>query len=329
MNAPLRAPLADLILGAIASANSKRPANAADVLATLGSDEIAFWATLEALARLRQINTAHIQRPATDAAPWLAIWPTGVIVETGGWSGSSHCVLFDDATPLPRFPAIPDPQRDPRPDLGRTPKTKPKEPAMPAHPPKKTRDAARNNRAAIATLVQGLTADKGLLVRTIAEKIGLTVNGANYLIDSMMGGTRVARTRLPGERCDRIYDPNAEPVEHVKATPPTDAEIATLEVDPTPAPPPEQPAYRHDDIQVREFVAGDLPSAPPSMDIRFSLWDDGSLSVYDGDELTLLPSDAVKRLALLLGVPRDAVPAPVPTLAILSGPAVAAASQPR
>lgn len=327
MNAPLRAPVADLILGAIAKATSKRPANAADVLALIGGEEAAYWAAVEQLVRDRRIASAHFFRPAVDAAPWVAIWPTGVLLPSVPMSGKTLSGLFApqrrdalrDAY-APRSTAI---------DPPKTVTAKPKEPAMPAQAPKKTRDAARNNRDTIATLVQGLTADKGLLVRTIAEKIGLTVNGANYLIDSMMGGTRVARTRLPGDRCDRIYDPSAEQVEHVKATPPTDAEIATLEVDPVPAAPPEQPAYRHDDIQVREFVAGDLPSALPSMDIRFSLWDDGSLSVYDGDELTLLPSDAVKRLALLLGVPRDAVPAPVPTLAILSGPAVAAASQPR
>ncbi len=38
-------------------------------------------------------------------------------------------------------------------------------------------------------------------------------------------------------------------------------------------------------------------------DIRFALWDDGSLSIAEGNVLRNYSRDAVRRLALLLGVP--------------------------
>lgn len=43
--------------------------------------------------------------------------------------------------------------------------------------------------------------------------------------------------------------------------------------------------------------------------INFALWDDGGLSIYDGDELLQLPPAATARLARLLGVPGSPVPA--------------------
>jgi|JRYL01.1.fsa_nt_gb hypothetical protein len=38
-------------------------------------------------------------------------------------------------------------------------------------------------------------------------------------------------------------------------------------------------------------------------DIRFALWDDGSLSIAEGKILRNYPRDVVRRLARLLGVP--------------------------
>lgn len=91
--------LADRILAKLAKANSKRPARAADVAALVGGLEADFWRALEQLVSNRQVVTAHIQRPARDPEPWLAIWPTGLHVPSGGWVGSSHSCLFVPTTP--------------------------------------------------------------------------------------------------------------------------------------------------------------------------------------------------------------------------------------
>ncbi|HRD34049.1 MAG TPA: hypothetical protein PLR02_07315 [Rhodocyclaceae bacterium] len=91
--------LANLILAKLARASSKRPARAADVAALVGGHEPDFWRALEQLVVHRQVATAHIQRPARDPEPWLAIWPTGLHAAPGGWTGNSHSCLFVPTTP--------------------------------------------------------------------------------------------------------------------------------------------------------------------------------------------------------------------------------------
>ena len=44
------------------------------------------------------------------------------------------------------------------------------------------------------------------------------------------------------------------------------------------------------------------PQATPAR-VSFALWDDGGLSIYDGDDLLQLPPADTARLARLLGVP--------------------------
>ncbi len=115
-DAPTPEQTAERILQRIARATSKAPARADEVRCDLGLSPATFAAGLDHLQRHRQVATAEIQRAGDDAL-WLAIWPTGVFVEHGSWTGCSHSGLFNkDATPR-RFPAAPDPTRDPRPDL--------------------------------------------------------------------------------------------------------------------------------------------------------------------------------------------------------------------
>ena len=102
--------------------------------------------------------------------------------------------------------------------------------------------------------------------------------------------------------------------------------VASMEPEPEPVPPAESapaPLYRAGDLRVTE-----IPAEPHPAPIEFALWDDGRLSICDGDEIVLIPSDAVCRLALLLGVPGTTLPArqPMPPLPQLIGsPAVAGA----
>lgn len=81
------------ILAALAGHSAQTPVRADDVIAVVGGPEPDTWAALEQLVKTCQINTAHIQRK-TDSEPWLALWPTGVIREIGGWRGEDHQALF-------------------------------------------------------------------------------------------------------------------------------------------------------------------------------------------------------------------------------------------
>lgn len=87
-------PLADRILVTIARASSKRPQNADDVLALVGGKEPDFWAAIDQLAREGRITGAQLYRPRVDAAPWLGIWPTGVVAPAGAWTGPRLSYLF-------------------------------------------------------------------------------------------------------------------------------------------------------------------------------------------------------------------------------------------
>lgn len=87
--------LPDRILAQIARASSKHPARAADVCAQVGAPEAEFWPALETLLRTGRIHTAHIMRPAQgDTAPWLAIWPTGIVMPPSAWTINHLSSLF-------------------------------------------------------------------------------------------------------------------------------------------------------------------------------------------------------------------------------------------
>lgn len=92
MNAPTT--LADRILTAVARASSKRPQNADDVLALVGGKDVNFWTAIDQLAREGRISGAQLYRPRVNAAPWLGIWPTGVVAPAGAWTGPRLSFLF-------------------------------------------------------------------------------------------------------------------------------------------------------------------------------------------------------------------------------------------
>ena len=237
-------PLTERILAAIARATSQHPARADAVRSRTGADEAAFAAAIEQLAAGRRLNCAWIQQ-AGDAAPWLAIWPTGLPAKSAAWTGGSHSALFVTHRPNDLYQAhaprstpktAPTPTPEPEPSAMKTPRKKSQRP-----------DPIDADFAAIAEAV------------------------------------------------------------------------ASMEPEPEPLP---QPHYGAGDLRVTE-IHDESPAR-----IEFALWDDGRLSICDGDEIVLIPSDAVCRLALLLGVPGTTLPArpstpPLPQL--LGSPAVAGA----
>ncbi|MCK2095662.1 hypothetical protein [Thauera aromatica] len=293
--APVLTPaLAAEILERIAGHDSKRPACAADVAALVGGDERAYWAAIEQLKREGRINCAHIKR-GTDPAPWLALWPTGLPPRRDSWKELNARGHFNlqRITTSQRFPQSPATRRH-------------IEDIIMRH---ETPAAAPSRRDRIAELVRGRPLAEGLPLAEIALELGVSIEGVRYLVKSLLGGQRVARGRLPGEYADRLYDPAA-------AIAPDHSAAADEMVDApeTPAAPLVADAIvtglaaiadALGDMEPADDIGVDAP--PPSTiaaePVRFALWDDGTLTIYDGDDLLQYAPADVRRLALLLGVP--------------------------
>lgn len=306
-----KTPTADLgarILVQLAGHDSKRPARADDIAALIGGDEPAYWAAVERLKATSQINCAHIKRGA-DPEPWLAIWPTGLPARNNTWKALNARGCFavhhiETPRRLPQSPA----QRRAYEDN-----------AMKRNP----NPAAPDRRERIAELVRGRALAQGLLLADIAPELGISVEGVRYLVKGMLGGLRVARGRLPGEHADRLFDPAVSVAGVVSAPAAAASRQGTHDNSaeppaPAPAAPPVTPIdpvcaglaaiadalgdMEPDDGIDLTAAAAQVPNAPRAR-ISYALWDDGGLSIYDGDELIQLPPADVARLARLLGVP--------------------------
>lgn len=307
---------AERVLQHLAGHTSKKPAREGDLLALVGGAEADFWAAIEALRNGGAINTAHIQR-AGDPAPWLALWPTGLPVQHRSWKdlNAIGCFAVQHIETPRRFPQSPAARRD----LEET-RTMPKN--------KRTRSSDEDRRNRIAELIQGRPIGQGITVAEVAEQLELTTQGVRYLLESMLGGLRVAKGRVPGERADRLYDPAASMAAVVpeRAPAPQQAAPAAPEVCPAQPLEPLEPA---DISTIADFLSaaaaaiGDMEPEPapciaeaaaqvaqlaatPAR-IEFALWDDGRVSIYDGDTLLMLQAADTARLARLLGVPGHAL----------------------
>lgn len=340
MNAAAEAPLTARILGAIARSTSKHPANAADVLAQVGGKETDFWSAIATLIHGRAIASAHIQRqrPVADPAPWLAIWPTGVNLDSGAWRSDTHSSLFSGTRTVPRFPAAPDPTRDPRPDLGVAAKrivrsittSKPtKETIMPVtdfsapepksetvYKPARTTRKAQGRRDRVSAAIAGCSRANAIELMKIAEAIGLTPEGTAAIIKHLEEDGVAQRFHV-GKGIKRrcwVFDPRTE-IQDAKLDPDCIADNGATHdackadhlhgVTEMAA----QPAYRHDDIEVHDLVAGDASIPDSATEVRIALWDDGSISFVEEEKVTQFDRSVVERLALLLGVPRNTAPA--------------------
>lgn len=304
----MAADLGERILAQLAGHDSKRPARADDVAALVGGDEPAYWAAIEHLKGTSQINCAHIKRSA-DPEPWLAIWPTGARARMDSWHELNARGHF---SPTRTFTA----QRLPQSIAARR--------AAQEIEMKQSPTATQQRRQKIADLVAGRPLAEGLPLKAIAAELDIGVEGVRHLIKSMLGGQRVALGKLPKDHGHRAYDPSAASpaadhsgVSAEMADPPADHfRDATKMVEPPAA---EAPAARvtpadpvcaglraiadaFGDMEPEDPTPAPPPQANPAR-VSFALWDDGGLSIYDGDELIQLPPADVARLARLLGVP--------------------------
>lgn len=339
MNAP--ADLHGRILVAIAKATSQRPAHAADVLALVGGEELAYWAAIEQLYVERRINTAHIKKKP-DPEPWLAIWPTGVCLPATPQSGKTLSGLFVRHR-LGDFHAAHAPRSNPKPETAPRPapiqKTEPnKEPFMDM--PANKRRPHGTLQEVLAQHMAGRGIDNAVTVTELANLLCDAPQNIRFAVQAMAtkGALLVTERKNGGRTAAAYYDATTAPAEAEKpaATPvQTAAEVlaqiadAAAEPDSAATVPAvdrraPQPLYRAGDLTVSEVPANVAVPVGVSSDkvahvtdfwecaaregnpdshIEFALWSDGRLDIVDGAELFQIPPGAVKRLALLLGVP--------------------------
>lgn len=323
------------ILAAIAKASSRQPANADDALAQVGGDAAAYWQALERMKRDCRINVAIIRR-AADPKEWMAIWPTNLPVQHRSWKDLNAVGAFGThpaGTIHQHMPCRRDPERDPRPDLRQvTAKAAGKQTQI--HGPER--------RDRIATLAAGRTLEHGITFHEVAADLGISVEGVRYLVKRMADGSRVAVGKRPNEHAHRLYDPTAQAGADVSLT--NEGDMPAQAADEAPDPLPHQVVEPADeatadpaacaaepcgdrpacasiaaDLAAIADAIGDMepddepafcPELPrPAVRINFALWDDGGLSIYDGDDLLQLPPADTARLARLLGVPGNPLPA--------------------
>lgn len=278
---------AELILQHIARATSKAPARADDVRAALALPAAPFADAIALLKRRCQIATAEIQR-AGDDAMWQAIWPTGVRVEHGCWTGSSHSGLFARNDTPRRFPAAPDPTRDPRPDLRTQPQRPPaQEPAMPPIDYPARRKSGELQDAVVAAL-DDVPRSRAIAGSDLAALLGVTPANLRCCASALVRKGLIGETVHPtGARPGHLYyDIDAED-EAAAAAPPEPACAPAAQAAPS-----------------WERLAGEAV-AETDHPVRIGLWDDGSLTIIDGDDILQYPPAITARIARLLGVPAD------------------------
>jgi len=295
--------LPDRILAAVARSDSRRPARAADVAVVIGGAEAAFWAALERLIGERRINTAHVQKQG-DRAPWLAIWPTGLTARSAAWTSDSHGALFVKPRPDDLFLAY-------APRVAATPGNK----SAPVQEPKEMENHRKKGqlKTQFVALVAGLGPDRAITLAAAAQKLGCSVESLRHTARTLAEKGEVGETTLESSGRDvhayHAATPSPAVPEPVAPKAPVLAAaeqgaVALAQPEPRPAPvePPPQPLYRAGDIRVTEIHPDEAAQ------IEFALWDDGRLTIAEGDEILLLPAEATKRLALLLGVPGSELP---------------------
>lgn len=143
----------------------------------------------------------------------------------------------------------------------------------------------------LTKLVTDHTAESPITVFDAAQRLGVSPDNLRHTARRLVEKGEIAETEVQaGGRTVTAY--------HVKPAPSAPVE-ATTAVTPYPgerrSP---QPLYRAGDLTVTE-----LPHPESAEQIEFALWDDGRLTIAAGGEITQIPPDATKRLALLLGVP--------------------------
>jgi len=201
-----------------------------------------------------------------DGLTRMVIWPTGVIAPFAGWTSEDHNYLYTPTDPR-RFPARPKPIEEQTMN-------------------QKSRSPSQDKIYAIRKAISGLTKDKAIKLVDIGLAMGLEKQTASpslrsalqFLVDAGEAETVIAKSES-GQNAIHVFDPSASGAE--------DAAPESIAA---------EPAQIHTETP-------DQTDQPEEM--RFGLWDDGSLTIIAGDDVIQLDTKRVARLALLLGVSSD------------------------
>lgn len=337
------ADLGERILAQLAGHDSKRPARADDVAALVGGDERAYWAAVEQLKGTGQINCAHIKRGTdpepwlaiwpTGARPRMDSWH-----ELNARGHFSPTRTFT-AQRLPQTLAARlaaqeiEMKQSPQATVQRRDKIaalvagRPLADGLPLKALAAELDiGVEGVRHLIKSMLGGQRVALGKLPKehghraydpsvksTAADHSGVFAEMAERPADHFPDATKMvepAAHEAAGANGQGILDSSA---------PQQAAEVA----DPAPALCPAQVFEPADLSEVAAFLsaaADALGDMEPADDIditaaaaqvadaspqqpMFALWDDGGLSIYDGDDLLQIAPADVARLARLLGVP--------------------------
>lgn len=279
----------DRLLEAIRKADSAHPVtlDKAAIAAEIALE--AATAAAERLYQQRRIN--RCERSAGGHTVTL-IWPTGAVKPLGAYTGASHGALFVKTTPAPQaLHAAHAPKVQPVPaprvekNEGIVMPEKSSEAAAPA-------GNARRSTADVCEIVDGLISgrpmSKPVGQREIAEALGYrSVGGVPNLMKRILGyqGMGEYIGKIKHGICTYYYDTQAQ--EDTPATAPSAAAQHARTAEAFAQPPAQAPRSPVD----------------PDDACSFALWDDGRLSIYNGQEHIEVQPAQVKKLALLLGVP--------------------------
>lgn len=274
------------LLEAIRNADSAHPAALDKVAIAAGIGLEAAAAAAERLYQQRRIN--RCERSAGGILTTL-IWPTGAVKPLGAYTGASHSALFVKTTPAPKaLHAAHSPKVQPAP----APRVeKQEEPAMPATAASAKRRSSNEVAQILDGLLSGRPMSNPVSTLEIAQALGYQSRGGiSKTMQIFISRDDVAQwigvTKMGNNNC--YYDKEAKEAETE-----------------TPQPAPRAAAQRARTAESFAQPPAQAPRSPVDPDdvCSFALWDDGRLSIYNGQEHIEVQPAQVKKLALLLGVP--------------------------
>lgn len=293
----------DRILEALAKTTAQAPAFRDELQKRLSATAMQLDDALERLYAARQINRAKVTR---KGATREALWATG---------SSLPRAFTISHKKRPFYPARP-PRPEQAPSVGDRPMNTKATPASAANDPVKQHSVSDLIVAALA----GSTKENPVQPKELSERLGRPQRAWNVPLSLLLGNGKVIPIESHHRRGTYAY--YLAPVEvtssssGVSSSPADQPQVsettAAAECVTTPPVAPTAVAPGLPSLQARGNHVSDTPPK-----IEFSMQDDGHLTIYDGDEVMVMPPEATRRLGYFLGCfdrtawpPRlDAVPA--------------------
>lgn len=304
-------PLSERLLDAIRKADPQHPMRLDQVALKLGECMEDLTAAAQNLYDARRIN--RCDRTCAGLTTTL-IWPIGSANAPGKPTGAHLSWHFAPSRPMRESMRLAHaPRIQPKPAAATPPVAQPapqptptkEEPAVQPHPAKKTRRSSKDVHDVFDAIISGRPETNPVRNDEIAAALGykspnMIGKMVKHWLDVDDGATWVGVKKVSRALC--YYDKEATPA----ATPAPAAAAESPAPKPATAPGAERLHQRARDAYAQPRRE-DAPRQPvgadePAGSCSFALWDDGRLSVYNGDDHIEIAPVYVKRLAVLLGV---------------------------